>query len=301
MSALTPSIRISLAAAALLMSAAAAAGQALEAPAGRKRAAERRDGSALVQLRLALDRQALAPGEQATLAVLFDIEPGWHLYWMNPGDTGMGPEVALRLPEGVEQAGPIRWPVPQRRPHAGFMVDNVYEGELTLLAPIRVRSDVAVGSTLVFGAQAEWLVCEEACLPGAGTAALTAPVRQVSAPIEDDALRARILGAEGRVPLPAAQAEQLGVEVRWEGRTLVARVPGAARLTYFHHEPRDAPPVDLFRQGQVEGEVIRIDYPERIHTLGAVSGVVAFEKEGQRRAVWINAPAPSEGNGRAAG
>ncbi len=294
MSALTPSIRISLAAAALLMSAAAAAGQALEAPAGKKRAAEQRDGSALVQLRLALDREALAPGGRATLAILFDIEPGWHLYWMNPGDTGMGPVVTLTLPEGVEQVGPIRWPVPQRRPHAGFMVDNVYEGELTLLAPIRVRSDVAVGSTLTFTAQVEWLVCEEACLPGVGTATLTAPVRATSTLLADDTLRARILGARKRVPLPAAQAEQLGVETRWEGRTLVARVPGAARLTYFHNEPRDAPPVDLYTQGEVEGEVIRIDYPERIRSYGAVTAVVAFEKAGRRAAVWISVPSPDK-------
>lgn len=53
----------------------------------------------------------LSGGPEITAALCFRMDPGWHLYWKNPGDSGLAPEVVWELPEGWE-AGPLEHPVP---------------------------------------------------------------------------------------------------------------------------------------------------------------------------------------------
>lgn len=50
-----------------------------------------------------------APGSTAIVAVRQQIEPGWHTYWRNPGDSGGPTTLDWTLPAGV-QAGEIVWP-----------------------------------------------------------------------------------------------------------------------------------------------------------------------------------------------
>ncbi|HKX91757.1 MAG TPA: protein-disulfide reductase DsbD domain-containing protein, partial [Sphingomicrobium sp.] len=38
------------------------------------------------------------PGETATLALHFKPDPGWHGYWLNPGDAGFGMTLEWTLP-----------------------------------------------------------------------------------------------------------------------------------------------------------------------------------------------------------
>ena len=47
------------------------------------------------------DRDAVGPGERFTLALRLRLSPGWHTYWLNPGDSGMAPEFRWTLPEGM--------------------------------------------------------------------------------------------------------------------------------------------------------------------------------------------------------
>ena len=49
----------------------------------------------------------------AWVGLLFDLEKGWHIYWVNPGDAGESPRIQWHLPTGF-QAGDIRWPTPLR-------------------------------------------------------------------------------------------------------------------------------------------------------------------------------------------
>src|SRR6185503_16838228 len=66
-----------------------------------------------VTARLVSERIALTPGRTAWLALHFTIRPGWHTYWLNPGDAGEKTDIAWTLPPGFS-AGPIQWPAPER-------------------------------------------------------------------------------------------------------------------------------------------------------------------------------------------
>ena len=55
----------------------------------------------------------VVPGETFYLALDFELEPYWHIYWKNPGASGLPVEIEWDLPDGVS-AGEIQWPAPDR-------------------------------------------------------------------------------------------------------------------------------------------------------------------------------------------
>jgi thiol:disulfide interchange protein DsbD len=64
------------------------------------------------------------------LGLHFQLEPGWHIYWKNPGDAGQAPRIHWTSPAGVD-GGEIDWPAPDRLT-AGPLVDFGYERDVLL-------------------------------------------------------------------------------------------------------------------------------------------------------------------------
>ena len=92
----------------------------------------------------------------------FKLEPGWHVYWVNAGDSGEPPHVKWTLPAGVT-AGPLQFPAPTRLP-LGPLMDFGYEGKLWLLTSLRAPANAQPG-TVLLKAKVSWLVCKEICIP----------------------------------------------------------------------------------------------------------------------------------------
>lgn len=57
-----------------------------------------------------------------------------------------------------------------------------YEGELYVLADVKVAADVPVGTALTEAADVDFLVCAEVCLPASGHVEWKAPVLAQPAP-----------------------------------------------------------------------------------------------------------------------
>src|SRR5271168_439117 len=55
---------------------------------------------------------SLVPGQPLHLALRQEIQPGWHTYWSNPGDSGLPTTIDWTLPREFK-AGPIMWPTPE--------------------------------------------------------------------------------------------------------------------------------------------------------------------------------------------
>ena len=126
-------------------------------------AARAEDHSPHAKAELVAERDAVAPGESAWLGLHFVLEPGWHTYWQNPGDSGEPPRVQWKLPAGFH-AGPIEWPAPQRLGSA-TVVDFGYSGELLLMIPLAIPASAVPGARENLLATAKWLVCREICIP----------------------------------------------------------------------------------------------------------------------------------------
>jgi len=50
----------------------------------------------------------------------FKLEPGWHIYWSNAGDSGEPPKIDWTLPKGVT-ADAMELPAPKRLPLGPLM------------------------------------------------------------------------------------------------------------------------------------------------------------------------------------
>jgi thiol:disulfide interchange protein DsbD len=112
-----------------------------------------------VTLSLALE-QAPRPGATVWVAIQQNIDPGWHTYWRNPGDSGLATSVAWSLPAGVN-AGEIAWPAPERFV-TGSIVNFGYAGSAVMLVPLSVGR----ASTLASGhATLSLLECAQMCIP----------------------------------------------------------------------------------------------------------------------------------------
>jgi DsbC/DsbD-like thiol-disulfide interchange protein len=197
------------------------------------------DGDKLVQVALLADREAVQPGGTATLAVRLVIEPKWHIYWENPGDSGMPTRAKLTAPAGWE-VGPLRFPCPERHEDAGDIVTFIHEKELVLLCDVKVPADAKPGALAELGVEASWLVCTELCVPGSGKAALKLPVAAAEKPANG------ALFSAARARLPKAWSELPKARVSWSGEEAAPRlalvVPGAKALELF---PLDVAPLKL--------------------------------------------------------
>jgi thiol:disulfide interchange protein DsbD len=107
---------------------------------------------------------AFQPGQPFRVGLLMDHDPHWHTYWRNPGDSGLATTIAWTLPPGFT-AGPIEWPVPQRIA-VGPLVSYGYEGKILLITSITPPANADPRSVAIIKAKVDWLMCEEACIPG---------------------------------------------------------------------------------------------------------------------------------------
>src|SRR5206468_5147434 len=79
------------------------------------------------------------PGGEVDLAIHMRPQPGWHGYWLNPGDAGLPMDVQWQLPKG-SAVGPMRYPVPTRLTVAGIM-NYVFDHDYAVLVRLKVPPD----------------------------------------------------------------------------------------------------------------------------------------------------------------
>lgn len=124
--------------------------------------------------------RSLKPGEN-WIGFRFQIDPGWHIYWVNPGDSGEPPKVSWHLPSGF-QAGDLQFPTPTRI-HDHSLIDYGYENGAVLLSKVTVPANASGSADL--NADVRWLVCREVCIPGRGSVSLKLPINGSDAPSAD--------------------------------------------------------------------------------------------------------------------
>jgi DsbC/DsbD-like thiol-disulfide interchange protein/cytochrome c biogenesis protein CcdA len=221
-----------------------------------------------------LAEAAPVPGETLTLAFHFTPEPGWHGYWLNPGDAGYGMELEWRLPEGWE-AGEPQYPVPEKLVIAGLM-NHVYEGDYAVLVPITVPAQAAVQNIAPIGVQANLLVCtDEICVPERKD--LTLDLTQVTG------RDARFDG--WRAEVPADLDQPAAFEATAETLRLAIPVPASLELNAPHVFIDQVQLVDYVAPQSFsrEGDTLVVEIPRKGigEDPAEVSGILDFGGEGQ--------------------
>jgi thiol:disulfide interchange protein DsbD len=202
-----------------------------------------------VDASLVADHAGIAPGQTIHVALRQQIQPHWHTYWKNPGDSGEPPRLAWTLPAGFA-TGDVVWPTPGKIP-VGPLMNYGYEGEVLLPVPLTAPAAARVGDTAHLAAKVEILVCAEICVPETKQIALDLPVTGAPAPADPTwgpKIGQVIAAAPQPAPLTAAfQPKGAGVALAIAGAPL--KGAGAADA-YFY--PASATAIDHAKPQAIE-------------------------------------------------
>jgi DsbC/DsbD-like thiol-disulfide interchange protein len=152
------------------------------------------------QAELLANVSTINPGQPFMVGVHFKIDPGWHIYWSNPGDSGLATDVKLKLPDGFT-AGPVQFPVPKRLALPGDVINYAYEDEVMLLIQVTPPKELT-DKTISIGGKASWLVCKDDCVPGSGKLLMDLGVDTASVPENVDLFKTW----ESRLPIHVGQS-----------------------------------------------------------------------------------------------
>ena len=238
------------------------------------------------------------------LGVQLWIDPGWHVYWKNPGDSGLPTRVKFTLPPGFT-AGPLLFPTPLRIDLPGNIVALGYEDSVLLLAQVTPPAQLPSGFTGDFSAAISWLVCSDVCIPGRATADLTLGASPSISPANSELFETarRQLPVDASASADVAQVSNSG-QLTQQGESWACSL--VVEISWKHDAPADAQfipgALDIYniRDTRIEstGDKTKITFiaqtlagkkPEPA-TLEAVVGYK--DTEGNRRGVNVIVPLP---------
>jgi len=138
--------------------------------------------AAHTQTRLVLEAGTVRPGQTVLAAVRLHMDSEWHIYWRNPGDTGLATDIQWTLPAGIT-AGEIQWPTPDKDTTDG-LTTYVYNDEAVLLVPLTVAEDLKPGPVKI-QAKLSWLECKVECVPADAVLQATLNIGEATQPSAD--------------------------------------------------------------------------------------------------------------------
>ncbi len=116
-----------------------------------------------VEAELLVDASELRPGQTVRVGVLLEMDPGWHIYWRNPGESGLPTELEWDFEQAT--VGPIQWPAPLVFQEAdGFITTYGYQDEVLLASEVVVPASER--SRARISVVADFVTCEIGCIPG---------------------------------------------------------------------------------------------------------------------------------------
>lgn len=231
-------------------------------------------------------------GTSFSVVVRLTMESGWHTYWINPGDSGMAPDLHWTLSPEVRLRG-VYYPCPDRIEDEGLVTFG-YEDAVSLLAEFDV-SGSSTGTEFQIALDARWLVCKDVCEPRHGEARLQLAIDAEEAPLRVEHARmfADVRGSipmrdplwvfgardeEGTLRLFATPPSE-ATDVDWETAEFFSAKPGAADLTAMDWTPSNG------------GAVLRIHPGPEPWSRGEIlAGVLRVTK---RKPLWVEIPIES--------
>jgi len=216
-------------------------------------------------------------GGEVELAIHMRTNPGWHGYWLNPGDAGLPMDVKWQLPPGFS-VGPLRYPVPSRLTVAGIM-NYVYEKDYAVL--VRLKVPAGASGTVPICAGAHWLACtDKICVPEQGELSLDLPTGRGTPQ--------RAQFDQWRQALPRPLASQSKFEVKGDKLRVAIPLPSSVEVDDPYVFAAEDGPVDYAGQQHFQrlDDWLIAELPRRSGEPKALSGVLAY---GEGRGLEIEA------------
>lgn len=145
------------------------------------------------------EREVAIPGETVWLGFEFEMDPKWHIYWLNAGDAGIPPEMFWSDETNIDAAaiGEFSWPLPEEIPVVeGEIMDYGYSNTVVLPFPVQIPADAS--DTIRFDGTLDYLICEDICIPESVELTLYLDIGEAQVPDLEGA--EKIAAALGDVP-----------------------------------------------------------------------------------------------------
>ncbi len=218
--------------------------------------------TAQVRATLVAEAASIQPGQPFNAALRLQHEGHWHTYWINPG-TGLATTLTWTLPAGFA-ASDIRWPVPTAlRDRGGNVIGNGYEGDILLPVTITPPADLAPGTNVTLKVYAEWLMCEDTCIPGDANLQLTLPVAAGPA-ASSPTFGERVAAAVARLPR---------TDSAWQ--LSATKAGGTITLSVKAAQPPDHVPQDL--HFFADDNLVGYDLPQTVSSDGSGGFVLTLK------------------------
>jgi len=179
------------------------------------------------------DQQSIEPGQTFRVAVVERIQPGWHTYWVNPGDAGQATRLRWSVPSGY-RVDEVQWPVPQVF-RSGSLVTYGYEGEVALVQSVHAPGNLA-STPAKLSVEAQWLACQDICIPEHAVAQVTIGQESAAAHATPSASPALFTAAGARLPKPSPWGASLAVgstSVVLTVHGIAPQLPPAAQVQFL--------------------------------------------------------------------
>ena len=236
---------------------------------------------------LVSSNDSAAPGETIDLALRTILDPGWHTYWRNPGDSGEPVQLDWQLPQGWE-TGEITWPLPMTLP-TGPIINYGFEGAPLFPVSVTVPETAEPGEIQTLTLDFYYLVCADICIPENGSASIDMPIGES---VKDDRWNVLIQDAINTSPKPAPFSAAIRQEGEEAVLTLADLPEGDFSESYFfpfdqgivaHSEPQTV------AKGE-NGIEIRVasEYGWDNGLPDQISGVLSYQQNGVRKGSEIN-------------
>lgn len=214
---------------------------------------------------------------------MFRLPPEAHIYWHNPGESGLPTTVVLNASE-VVTLGPIRYPGPRRFVGPGGSVSYGYAGEVALVSELQWAEAAAAAASVEVVAEASWLACTTVCRRQSATA--RAHLLRASSALAPS-------GSVRREPwqqLPVDPSPQLGAKRSAYDRLEFRAPPGVELLEFFPNQHLTADDADCInRPAAADGGLsVRLRYASPLEL--PVSGVLRAQHDGQEQYYRVSVP-----------
>jgi len=124
----------------------------------------------LAEACLVVDSFSSEKDSTISLGVLINLQDDWHIYWRNPGDSGLPTDIELILPNGITSSQ-IKFPLPKI-----FASDEIvnfgYAHQVLFLFDLKIPKDFKT-KELIISAKINSLICKELCKAFDTTATIT--------------------------------------------------------------------------------------------------------------------------------
>lgn len=192
------------------------------------------------EVELISEQKNIQAGQPFWIGVRMDLRENWYVYYRNPGDSGM-PLMVEWVHDRADEfsIGEIQWPYPLWLNVSGGLTSHGYYDNVLFMMEVIPPGDLEPGEEFTLKAEADWLICEDVCIPEYADLQLTLPVTDQDVDYDEQWYP---YFAETREKLPV-ELDYWKASAEFEGRTATLTltneafdIPEYSEILYFAKE-----------------------------------------------------------------